>query len=430
MAFFHSLNILTALVMLLAPLWWSKRYLYLPRINPVSISTLFFVPVELFRTIVGPFFISGGLGSFGYQFALLMANIQSFIGLFLLVFCIRWKGTSRLAGRLPKGRFFLATELNLLSFVFFILYLLMFLVLATKTGGVLDWLADPRSSYLAKREGNGLLYAGALNFLSLSYFFLGFSTKNRRNFTLGSLIMLVAVYILGSKGLVINFFVFYLIIMWRLRQASFNRQLLVVLPLAFLVLLVNFFSRSDSVDFSSIAEYFDYYTNGARYYEDYFSGRINLFYGDVWLTSFWQYIPRALYEAKPYVYGLLNITEYYFPGGAESGNTPAFAGGVFEFADFGVLGLIGFSFFNIFPFVNALGLVYLFKQDAFVVRDRYSALQIGVSMLVFAPALGTFLPFGLFAIFLACSWIYSIAILWLRDQLHFICGRNLNARVD
>ena len=143
------------------------------------------------------------------------------------------------------------------------------------------------------------------------------------------------------------------------------------------------------VDF---ADYFTHYPNSARYYEDYFSGAVSLFYGDIFLTSFWEYVPRILFPEKPYVYGVLHVVELYYPGGAESGNTPAFYGGVPYFADFGIAGVILFSLLNFQSFILFAGLRYALKDRAFWNQGPMSGRSIIICLLLFAPAFGTFLP--------------------------------------
>ncbi len=394
--------------------------MHLAPINPITIALLFFLPFDVFRLILGPVLISGVLDNFGYQFALLMTNLQSSLGLVIFIFFVRWKVTSSVAKWLPAGRSFSSKQLHFLSCGFFVLYMIAFLYLTQKTGGLLDWLLEPRRSYLEKRDGNGLYYSAALNFLSLSFFFFGFSTNSKHQLTVVSFLFIVAVYFFGSKGFILNFFVFYFVILFRLGYKRMPQLFLTLLPVVFGLLAINFFSMRQAVDFQSIAEYFDYYTNAAMYYEDYFSGSISLFAGQVWLTSFWEYIPRSLYDAKPYVYGMLHVTDIYFPGGAESGNTPAFGGGVAEFADFGVFGIIFSSLFNYALFFKALGYIYIFRLKAFSSEKSINLTQLFVCMLFFAPVLGTFLPIGLFASFLLCSWLYSIFILKVRNEFIFI----------
>lgn len=395
MEILYLLNLAIALSLIVAPLWWSQRLLGLSVLNPVSILVICALPIDMFRLFVGQMVLGNGLMAPEYQFAVLMTNIQQSIALAILYFASRLQVTRKLPYLIPRFGLFQPLDLQRFSKVFFLLYIAAFLVLAMRTGGVADWLLDIRGSYIGKREGNGIFYAAAVSFLSVSYFFAGIASRRTLGFSLLSSVFFLAIYILGSKGFVLLFFVFYLIIVHRQERVNVGKVLAITLPIAFLLLLINFFSQRESVDLSSVAEYFDYYPNAAMYYADYFSGRVSLFEGKVILTSLWEYAPRSLFPDKPYVYGILHVVEIYYPGGAESGNTPAFYGGVPQFADFGILGVIMFALLNWTPLVYFAGLRYTLQDRAFLNHGPMSGRTIIVSLLLFAPAFGTFLPLGL-----------------------------------
>jgi hypothetical protein len=396
----YTLNLIIAISLILAPLWWSHRLLDLPWLNPVSLAAICFLPVDLFRLLVGQLFRDDGLMAPSYQFAVLMTNIQQSIALGILVFAAQLQVTRRLPYLLPRLGVYQPKDLRRFSRVFFLLFLAAFLILAINTGGVTDWLMDIRGSYIRKREGNGIFYAAAVSFISISYFFEGVASTRSLAFSLRSLAFFSAIYVLGSKGFVLQFFVFYLVIVLRQQRVNVARVLMVALPLAFSLLLINFFSQHDLVEAASVAEYFDYYPNAAMFYEDYFRGAVKLFDGKVILSSLWEYVPRSMASDKPYVYGILHVVEIYYPGGAESGNTPAFQGGVPQFADFGFPGVIVFALLNWTPLIYFAGLRYTLKDRAFLKQGPISGRAILLSMLLFAPAFGVFLPTGLLAMLL------------------------------
>jgi hypothetical protein len=146
--------------------------------------------------------------------------------------------------------------------------------------------------------------------------------------------------------------------------------------------------------FKSIIEYFDHYINGASYYRSFYNGEVKLLYGEVFLTSFWDYIPRFIYPEKPVVYGKIIINELFFPGQAELTNTPAFGGAVTEFSDFGWFGLIFFGFFRQDTFLFALT-GYWFYCNPKVTWDRISVATAVLLIAMYAPGYGAFFPFGL-----------------------------------
>lgn len=403
----YILNLTVAVTLLFAPFWWSRRLLDQGWLNPITLMAICMMPIDFFRLFVGQMYLGDGLMAPPYQFAVLMTNLQQSITLFMLILASRLQITRSLPSLIPRFGQYSPADLRRLSRLFFLLYLVAFVILSMRTGGVGSWLSDIRGSYIEKRDGNGLFYAAAVSFLSVSYFFEGVSSSGSRGFALRSLIYLGAIYVLGSKGFVLQFFIFLLIILQRQGRVNLGRVLLIGLPSAFALLLINFASQRDTLDFAGVAEYFDYYPNAAMYYADYFRGAIPLFHGNVILTSFWEYVPRSLFPEKPYVYGILHVVEFYYPGGAESGNTPAFQGGVPQFADFGVPGVFIFALFNWVPLVYFAGLRYAVKCRAFLNHGPMTGRTIVICLLLFAPSFGSFLPLGL--IILLLMFIVSLS---------------------
>ncbi|MEN9493666.1 MAG: hypothetical protein RJA63_4115, partial [Pseudomonadota bacterium] len=309
-------NLAIAIGLILAPIWWSRRLLDQDWLNAVSLVVICTLPVDLFRLLVGQLFRGEGLMDSAYQFAVLMTNLQQSVSLVILIFASKLAVTRRLPYMLPRMGHYSPKTLRNISLVFLLLYIAAFLILASRTGGVMDWLSDIRGSYIRKRDGNGPFYAAAVSFLSIAYFFEGVASSRSLSFTMRSAIFFVAIYLLGSKGFVLQFFVFYLVIILRQGRVHVGRVLLIALPSAFLLLLINFASQRDTLDFAGVAEYFDYYPNAAMYYTDYFNRTVQLFDGKVFLTSLWEYAPRSLFPDKPYVYGILHVVEIYYPGGA------------------------------------------------------------------------------------------------------------------
>ena len=87
------------------------------------------------------------------------------------------------------------------------------------------------------------------------------------------------------------------------------------------------------------------------YFKEYYSGKISLFYGQIYFSDFCTLIPRGLFPNKPYVYVITLVNEYFFPGAAAETNTPAFGCPISYFADFGILGLILIKFIDPFRFI-------------------------------------------------------------------------------
>ena len=69
--------------------------------------------------------------------------------------------------------------------------------------------------------------------------------------------------------------------------------------------------------------------------------------GQIFLTSFWSFIPRAIFPNKPFAYGKMLILEKFFPGMAETGHTPSFGLYLDNLIDFGWMGFVAPVFLNL-----------------------------------------------------------------------------------
>jgi hypothetical protein len=187
--------------------------------------------------------------------------------------------------------------------------------------------------------------------------------------------------------------------------------LLMLLAPVFLIPLIYISFANDSLLglVISIGKYFDYYTNASLYYNDFLSGQHKLYGGEVLLSSFWTMVPRLLVDTKPTIYGMLHIVEYYYPGGPASGNTPAFGALVFEHADFGVMGVILFSFFSITPIFNAFSLSFISNYFR-TKREVTSAKSVTFLAICLSPYFGVYLAGPIFLIFAAL--IFLSLIFW------------------
>jgi hypothetical protein len=69
----------------------------------------------------------------------------------------------------------------------------------------------------------------------------------------------------------------------------------------------------------------------------------NMQYGAVFSSSFWAYVPRAIFPEKPFEYGAILVNSIIYPGAAEDGYTPALLPWFQYYFDFGVMGVIIFG---------------------------------------------------------------------------------------
>lgn len=328
------------------PIYISKS-LKLKLLNPITILVVVTMPIALFKAFFGPaYLLNDGLFDKYYNFAILMANIQLIITLYVTIILFKifrsyhYSITNFLYKITPKWRI-KRTKMFLVSFVFLLLFLISFYLLSS-TFGFINWILSPRTGYQYHRVGAGEYYAFALLFLSTSFSILLLFLRKNKSIYLFSIVYIFFAWFLGSKHIMLNFCIYTITVLWFRNVDNLGKIIGYATPIIFIPMLLNF----GSFDLSEIATYFDYYVNSAMYYKEYFSNGIDLFYGQIGLTDYWALVPRSLFPDKPYVYGFLLVNEHFFPGAAEATHTPAFGGPVPYFADFGLIGVIVYSFLN------------------------------------------------------------------------------------
>jgi hypothetical protein len=335
-------------------------------INPFIIVFLFKLPVDIFKVVLGPpFLLNDGTYNVYYNIAILYTTISFVIDYILLRFAFFISNKYTFVSITYDIKIKYSRMIKASAF-FYILFFLFFYLLSSSSFGFINWLKDPRTGYQLYRVGAGQFWVLSISFLSVSFTIFTVYVKNIRNIFIFLIPYLYSAYLLGSKGIVLEFLVFFLIVLWLRRLKGLKKIFFITAPLAFLLMLINFFTSAGynggTVDYKAIFSYFDYYVNSAMYYEEYYSGRIGLFYGKIYFSDFWNLVPRGLYPNKPFVYGIIHVNEYFFPGAAEETNTPAFGGPVNYFADFGILGIVFMTFLDPFKFVYYFFLCQLLKK--------------------------------------------------------------------
>lgn len=402
MVILFILNLIAAVLLLFVPLWFSVAKLKLDLINPVTIVLCVSLPVQLMKLVGGPLIlIEDGLFDQGYQFALLMTNVQTIAQTLSLIFLFYLFSKIRVQGLLPFKNLVLSRrDLNRGEIFFLLVFCLALFFVANAEFGIINWILNPREGYQLYRTGNGQWYALAESALSVSFLLALLANPSPRSVMLSSIYYLALGYLLGSKGMLLSFFVTGLVFLWFLKWKHLNRVIVFGMPLLFMLLLFNLYlALADQFDLQAIFEYFDYYKNAADYYRGYLKGEINLFYGDVLLSSFWSYVPRGLVVDKPVVYGILHVNEIFYPGQAELTNTPAFGGAVEQFADFGVIGVVIFGLFSTQSIMNAFFFYLIFRKPG-VNFQRVTLATVLLLLVQFVPTFGTYFPGGLYLILL------------------------------
>jgi oligosaccharide repeat unit polymerase len=216
-----------------------------------------------------------------------------------------------------------------------------FLLLAVSSGAGLLWVTNPREAYQLHRSGVGVWWALSSAALYLAYFvYLLRYGKNVKRVLTGALIFSAISYMLGSKGLVLGYFVFALVFIdYHLIRLS-RRVVLSAgasLVIGFVGLQFLFGTAGSIIE---AAKYFDYMPNTQQFLD---SPNFSFQYGRITISSLWQYVPRVIYPSKPYAYGPASITEIMYPGAAEEGATPGLTGWIVPYTDFGIFGIVFFA---------------------------------------------------------------------------------------
>jgi hypothetical protein len=374
--------------------YYSKHILGLNSyINPITIVTLISLPIDTFKMVIGPIFLTDNLSDKGLIYAYAMTDLKLFFQLLILLLFLKLKNTRDFTKKLINSfkPVYNISFFKPISNFFFFISLLFFFLLMYNSGEYLKWITDPREAYISNRSGSGLFYALSINFISLSFFFRCFATNSIKKAIKYFIFYCFLLIPFGSKGLFINFLIFFIIIIYKIDKKYLLKFSIPAILCALFLVLFNFKANLTNNLFSDIASYFDYYINAAMYYNDYINNNIQLYYGKIFTSSFWEYAPRLFFPDKPSVYGMLNVVENYYPGGPESGNTPAFGGEVSSFADFGIIGVIFSSIFDFSLFFKAIAFLYLFKYKRFKL-ENYSILDILILMITFSPSFGIYAP--------------------------------------
>jgi hypothetical protein len=373
------------------------------KFNPISIYFWLSFPIEIFKIAVGPIILTTVNEDYFYiGIAILYATLSILIE-FLILFI--------LSKKIKKINFkFNLKEIKTikinfkpLSFIFFIFYIISFYLLATKEFGLYNWILNPRLGYQLYRDGSGQYWILSVSFLALSFSLLMLNKYSIVSRSLYFLFYSYFAFLLGSKGMVIEYLIFFILILWLYKDKSLKKILIFISPIVVIAILYNFYTSVENFDFDSVASYFTYYTNSGMYFKEYYTNKIGLFHGKLLLSDFWSLAPRSLFPNKPYVYGILEINEYFFPGAAEMTNTPAFGGPILYFADFGILGVIFLTIFNPILFLRSIFyLATIFNLEIDKIKNNFS---IYFLFLVF------FSPYFLALVVFPLNFIFIILVL-------------------
>lgn len=379
------------------------RVLRLKFLNPFTIALIAALPVEIL-TLYGGAMHAQALDLFepGYQFAVAMRTlgIAAQATGTIMIFSIATR--TRFYTLIPFQELELSTTtLKILKYIFFAAALFSFYKLATAEFGLLNWIINPRTGYQLYRSAQGHWYAATISFLSISFVASFFSAPRAGNILMNLPMYFGFAYLLGSKGIMFAYFVSAATFLWFVR---FERLVLFTFVTGTTVVAMQIYNLrlalDRDIDFLAVLEFFDYMWNASLYYRDYLSSSVSLMYGDMLASSFWSYVPRWLYPEKPEVYGIMKVIDLFYPGAVDRGNYPAFGGGVAQFADFGVLGVLLLNLLSPDALLTGVIASYIFVHPRIDFQQATLA-SVLLVLIQYGPAFGLFIPGALYFIFVA-----------------------------
>jgi len=251
--------------------------------------------------------------------------------------------------------------------IFLIIAVIFFLFYVLATNG--EALTQPRLTYQSSRAGIGIFWSGFIVFSSMWY---AVRVMNGANIFTSFFIYFIFCYFSASKGLVILATV---PLLANPRMPLQKKIALMVLcsPLIIYIFLSLFGQFGAGREFdntlaSRSLSYLNQFNLSAKVYNDYLLGKIDHTFGEIYLSGFWSYIPRAIYPDKPFTYGPIFLNELYFPGLAAKGITPSFGMFTTNFVDFGWGGA--------FTALLSLDKIFMFTSIYIIARNNYRRLKL------------------------------------------------------
>jgi len=377
MEFIYIINIFFYFFIIFYKINFLSKYFQEKYLNPLWIQFIFIIPIEIFKVLLGPAFIlDKGLFDKYYNYAILMSNVEASINFIIMYSVFKfiptfiYKTDTNMLNEISRNR------LLKVSILFYAIFILFFYQLAQNSFGIFNWINNPREGYQFHRVGVGFLWAIAISCLSISFTLSALFIKSTRNLFIFFPFFIVSAFLLGSKVILLDFGIFFIIVLWLKKYPYFKLNLFIGVPLIILLMAFNFINGLNGDQENGLlnfVDYFDYYVNSTYYYEAFFKGEIPLFQGKIFISQFWQLVPRGLFPEKPFVYGVLHINEFFFPGAAEATHTPAFGGPIAYYGDFGVMGVVIFTLINPLNFISYFFMSQLFKNYNYhsITQNKY-----------------------------------------------------------
>ncbi len=349
-----------------------------------------------------------------FQFSILMDNFHLCIVTFQIVILLKYLNYLELIFfkifkifKIFNVRKIHRNNSNLIFYLTLFCYIILFLILTNTNTNTVAWILNPRNGYQFSREGAGIWYAFSIIFLGVNSVILFIYRINSfKSFSILAILYTYLWYLFGGKAYLISFFALLLLSTTIHFHYKMTKRIFIVgLYSVSSIILLLFFNKGFDFTFSesvnSIFRYFDHYYYSSQFYSDVFNSKFDFFYGKIYATNFYKYIPRIIFSDKPYVYGSVLLNEIYTPGMAELGHTPEFAGQASYFADFGILGVLMFNLLDLNFLVKSFFYILILK-NAKNKESMCNSIYFAPIVFSFAPAFSQFIsfPFDIFLLIL------------------------------
>ena len=205
------------------------------------------------------------------------------------------------------------------------------------------WITNPREAHMNFRSSIGPIYATFLMCSTMMLFYIARLTLKFR--VLGYLCLIFLSYVSGSKGFALNVCLSIFAV-----ELTFNKNIfkniiqnlsvfVVIVSITTFIILLQFFKGIYNETIAErLSEYFfQWYDLQNRLFLHYLSGKFELRFGELYVSSFWDLVPRFFYEDKPTHHGSVKLIEIFFPESYRNLGNFSFGFLSYEFADWGAL---------------------------------------------------------------------------------------------
>ena len=276
------------------------------------------------------------------------------------------------------------------------------------TGG--QAIINPRYAYQVLREGKGPIWSFLISSVS---FYAGICVFQKEKMKLfDDILIIFSTIITGSKGVFLwlnSFYSYALGIegfknhLKQFKLSKYSKLFGLILAPFLLFYLIALFGGGG--EFGLINKVLNYKNSTdfavraiSEWKEKDFSTN-----GQIFLTSFWSFIPRAIFPNKPFAYGNMLILENFFPGMAETGHTPSFGLYLDRLIDFGWIGFVGPVFLNLKFLFQLYGFKVITQSD-----NVNKFVPLIASIYCFIPLLGAHFPLLLLLPLLYCVYYFCL----------------------